>query len=82
LPLVLFPGAGSELYRGLGSVVLGGLVVSTVFTLFLIPTAFTLAVDTKLLVLRMLGRRASEVRVDQWAEAEETPDSTELVATR
>ena len=25
LPLVLFPGAGSELYRGLGSVVLGGL---------------------------------------------------------
>ena len=35
MPLVLFPGAGSELYRGLGSVVIGGLVVSTVFTLFL-----------------------------------------------
>ncbi|MCP4508686.1 MAG: efflux RND transporter permease subunit, partial [Fuerstiella sp.] len=30
LPLVAFPGAGSELYRGLGSVVLGGLLVSTV----------------------------------------------------
>ena len=26
-PLVLFPGAGSELYRGLGSVVIGGLLV-------------------------------------------------------
>ena len=26
-PLVLFPGAGSELYRGLGSVVVGGLLV-------------------------------------------------------
>ncbi|MBN2333609.1 MAG: efflux RND transporter permease subunit [Deltaproteobacteria bacterium] len=37
LPLVLFPGAGSELYRGLGSVVLGGLALSTVFTLLLIP---------------------------------------------
>ncbi|HLU47521.1 MAG TPA: efflux RND transporter permease subunit, partial [Planctomycetota bacterium] len=37
LPLVVSPGAGSELYRGLGSVVLGGLVVSTVFTLVLIP---------------------------------------------
>ncbi len=82
MPLVLFPGAGSELYRGLGSVVLGGLVVSTVFTLFLIPTAFTLAVDAKLLVLRMLGRRASEVRVDQWAEDEESPDAKELIATR
>jgi HAE1 family hydrophobic/amphiphilic exporter-1 len=44
-PLVFFPGAGSELYRGLGSVVLGGLLVSTVFTLFLIPTLFTLMVD-------------------------------------
>ena len=28
LPLVLFPGAGSELYRGLGSVVIGGLALS------------------------------------------------------
>jgi HAE1 family hydrophobic/amphiphilic exporter-1 len=37
LPLVLWPGPGSELYRGLGSVVLGGLAVSTVFTVFLIP---------------------------------------------
>ena len=33
LPLVLAPGAGSEFYRGLGSVVVGGLLVSTVFTL-------------------------------------------------
>ena len=38
LPLVLSPGAGSELYRGLGGVVLGGLALSTVFTVFLIPT--------------------------------------------
>ena len=34
LPLVIFPGAGSELYRGLGSVVIGGLLLSTLFTLF------------------------------------------------
>jgi HAE1 family hydrophobic/amphiphilic exporter-1 len=37
LPLVLIPGPGSEFYRGLGSVVLGGLAVSTVFTIFVIP---------------------------------------------
>jgi HAE1 family hydrophobic/amphiphilic exporter-1 len=37
LPLVVFPGPGSELYCGLGSVVLGGLALSTVFTLFVIP---------------------------------------------
>lgn len=37
LPLVVSPGAGSELYRGLGSVMLGGIAVSTVFTVFMIP---------------------------------------------
>lgn len=37
LPLVLSTGPGSELYRGLGSVLLGGLAVSTVFTLFVVP---------------------------------------------
>jgi HAE1 family hydrophobic/amphiphilic exporter-1 len=42
LPLVLFPGAGSELYRGVGSVVLGGLLVSTLFTLILVPSLFAL----------------------------------------
>jgi HAE1 family hydrophobic/amphiphilic exporter-1 len=44
-PLVLFPGAGSELYRGLGSVVLGGMIVSTIFTLVLVPTLFSLTMD-------------------------------------
>ncbi len=47
LPLVLFPGAGSELYRGLGSVVLGGLLISTVFTLLLVPTLFSLTLKIK-----------------------------------
>ncbi|MBI4793446.1 MAG: efflux RND transporter permease subunit [Deltaproteobacteria bacterium] len=38
LPLVVAPGPGSELYRGLGSVLLGGLVLSTVLTIFVIPS--------------------------------------------
>ncbi|MDH3689958.1 MAG: efflux RND transporter permease subunit [Gammaproteobacteria bacterium] len=37
LPLVLLPGAGSELYRGLGSVVVGGLTLSAILTLLLVP---------------------------------------------
>ena len=43
LPLVLMPGSGSELYRGLGAVVVGGLVVSTVFTLVLVPLLLSTA---------------------------------------
>jgi len=36
-PLVVSTGSGSELYRGLGSILLGGLALSTMFTLFVIP---------------------------------------------
>ena len=48
LPLVMSSGAGSELYRGIGSVVLGGLIVSTVFTLLVVPSLFSLLMDLKL----------------------------------
>ncbi|NKB77187.1 MAG: MMPL family transporter [Gammaproteobacteria bacterium] len=44
LPLVLFPGAGSELYRGLGSVVVGGLSLSAVITLLIVPPMMSLLV--------------------------------------
>jgi len=42
LPLAVFPGAGSELYRGLGSVVIGGLSLSAVLTLAIIPPLLSL----------------------------------------
>ena len=38
MPLVVATGSGSELYRGLGSVLLGGLAMSTLFTLYVIPS--------------------------------------------
>ncbi|MCR9218813.1 MAG: efflux RND transporter permease subunit [Alphaproteobacteria bacterium] len=46
LPLVLFPGAGSEIYRGLGSVVVGGLALSAVLTLTIIPPLLALFLKT------------------------------------
>lgn len=55
LPLVLFPGAGSEMYRGLGSVVVGGLLVSTVFTLILVPLLYSLVLDMQFAALKGLG---------------------------
>ncbi len=58
LPLVLLGGAGSELYRGIGSVVVGGLLVSAVFTLLLVPTLFSLVFDLRAAILRTgPGRR-------------------------
>ena len=54
--LVWIAGAGSELYRGLGSVVLGGLIISTAFTLVLVPAGFSLIMDAGTAVTRMMGR--------------------------
>ncbi|HEX9794759.1 MAG TPA: efflux RND transporter permease subunit [Planctomycetota bacterium] len=45
LPLAIGTGSGSELYQGLAAVVVGGLVVSTVFTLFLVPALVSLGWD-------------------------------------
>ncbi len=38
LPLMLMPGAGTELYRGMATVIVGGMLVSTLFTLILLPS--------------------------------------------
>ncbi len=47
LPLVIFSGAGSEIYRGLGAVLIGGLVFSTIITVFIIP-ALLLSIPPKI----------------------------------
>jgi HAE1 family hydrophobic/amphiphilic exporter-1 len=47
LPLVIAPGSGSELYRGLGAVTVGGLLVSTLFTLVVVPAMFSLFIDIR-----------------------------------
>lgn len=47
LPLALMPGAGSELYRGLASVILGGMFVSTLGTLILVPTVLAAVMELR-----------------------------------
>lgn len=38
LPMMLIPGAGTELYRGMATVIVGGMLASTIFTLILLPS--------------------------------------------
>jgi len=42
LPLMLIPGAGSQIYRGLATVIIGGMFVSAIFTLILMPSILRL----------------------------------------
>ncbi|MEP5567129.1 MAG: efflux RND transporter permease subunit [Halioglobus sp.] len=42
LPLMLIPGVGSEIYRGLATVIVGGMTVCAIFTLLLLPSLLRL----------------------------------------
>ena len=42
LPLLVVPGAGSEIYRGMAAAIVGGMSVSTLFTLLLLPSLLQL----------------------------------------
>ena len=42
LPLMVVPGVGSQIYRGLATVIIGGMLVSALFTLILMPSILRL----------------------------------------
>ena len=65
LPLVLSGGSGTELYKGLGAVVVGGLALSTLFTLFLVPSLFSLSLDMRHFMTRVFGWRPLEEALRQ-----------------
>ena len=46
LPLLLIPGPGTEVYQGLAAVIVGGMSVSTIFTLIFLPSLLRLG-ETK-----------------------------------
>jgi multidrug efflux pump len=60
LPLALAKGAGAEARQPIGWVIVGGLALGTVFTLFVIPTAY----------LVLTGRRRTAVMPEHAPAAE------------
>jgi multidrug efflux pump subunit AcrB len=55
LPLMVVPGVGSQIYRGLATVIIGGMFVSAVFTLILMPSILRLP---PLPFARLINRRS------------------------
>src|SRR5262245_42372434 len=62
VPLVIIPGPGSVLYRGLGTVLVGGMAVNSVFTLVLLPT-----------LLRLIERTEPQVIPSVMTQADKLP---------
>jgi len=85
-PLVVAPGAGSELYRGLGAMVVGGLTCSTIFTLVVVPLLFSLMLDAQMALGRVVARRGGQpapapmptAPAGQLARLGSTPASSEM----
>ncbi|XPV67753.1 MAG: efflux RND transporter permease subunit [Halarcobacter sp.] len=61
LPLVLIPGPGSEFYRGLGSVITGGLAFSTIFTIFVTPALLMFFIKLEQRVSKGLNKEPVDV---------------------
>ena len=47
LPLMLIQGSGTELYRGMAAVIVGGMLISTLFTLLLLPSLLRMKEELK-----------------------------------
>jgi multidrug efflux pump subunit AcrB len=47
LPLLVVPGAGSDIYRGMAAAIVGGMSVSTLFTLLLLPSLLQLSASRR-----------------------------------
>ncbi len=62
LPLLIVPGAGSDIYRGMAAAIVGGMSVSTLFTLLLLPS----------LLQFTASRRAADLGTEQAVTAEQT----------
>jgi predicted RND superfamily exporter protein len=59
LPLVLMPGEGSVIYRGLATTIVGGMACSMLFTLLLLPSL--LRIGTAAHVGHLAGETAGQM---------------------
>jgi HAE1 family hydrophobic/amphiphilic exporter-1 len=55
LPLMLVPGIGVQIYRGLASVIVGGMILGTIFTWFLMPSLLRLGENANLVQAEALA---------------------------
>jgi heavy metal efflux system protein len=65
LPMLLATGPGSEIQRPLATVVVGGLITSTLLTLLVLPTLYGYTERKGASLIRILGRRLSRQGKEQ-----------------
>ena len=69
LPLMVIPGVGSQIYRGLATVIIGGMFVSAIFTLILMPSILRLPPLPWAQLLRRITRKSTDAAQGVLADA-------------
>jgi len=66
LPLMVMPGVGSEIYRGLATVIVGGMFISAIFTLVLFPSLLRLGEKVQ------VGQKNNEKNTQKYQNTQKT----------
>jgi multidrug efflux pump subunit AcrB len=64
IPTALAAGAGTEMRKPMAQAVIGGLITSTILTLFVVPIVYTLLDGLKRRVKKVFHKKSSKVDVD------------------
>jgi len=65
LPLAMALGPGSEMRAGMGVVIMGGMISSTLLTLVFIPVVYTIVDDIVVWLKKLFGLRTEEINIDE-----------------
>ena len=65
VPTAVATGAGTEMRAPMGQAVIGGLITSTLLTLFVVPIMYTILDDLKRKIHKIFHRKSSKVEVDE-----------------
>ena len=64
IPLAVSTGMGSEMRAPMAQAVIGGLITSTILTLFVVPIVYTLLDDLKRIFRKIFFKKSSKVEID------------------
>lgn len=65
VPTAVATGAGTEMRAPMGQAVIGGLITSTILTLFVVPIMYTILDDLKRKIHKIFHKKSSEVKVEE-----------------
>lgn len=79
LPVAIAIGRGSEFRETIGITIIGGISLSTLLTLLVIPCSYTIFDDVTLAIARRMGKKGQHTGGDRFLTGEERIETTEAL---